>query len=177
MSNEEFRFPIGAFKAQSHYNEVDLASYIGSIEQLPPQLSNTVSILSDDQLDCPYRKGGWTVRQVVHHLADSHINSYIRYRWALTEETPTIKPYNEKRWAQLPDAIEGPIELSLKLLDALHARWVLLLKQMSQEDYLKELSHPQWKTPLSLTVMTHLYAWHGEHHLSQISNLISRKGW
>ena len=133
--------------------------------------------LTDHQLDTPYRPGGWTVRQLIHHIADSHLNSYVRFRWALTEDTPVIKAYDEKEWAELPDAQSAPIKYSLNLLKAVHGRWSLLLERMSPDDFEKELSHPEWKYNLSLNDMVQLYHWHGSHHLAHITGLIAREEW
>lgn len=135
---------------------------------MPSRLSSSVQGLGDNQLNTPYREGGWTIRQVVHHLADSHINSYVRFRLALTEDTPTIRPYEESLWAELPDAKSLPLKPSLDLLDGLHNRWTMLLRHMTEQDFQRRLLHPELGE-LSLAWMLGLYAWHGRHHLAHIN--------
>jgi hypothetical protein len=143
---------------------------------LPAQLRATVNGWTDEQLDTPYRPDGWTVRQVIHHLPDSHINSYVRYRLALTESQPTIKPYDEDAWAHLPDAQSAPVDLSLALLDALHRRWVVLLRSLKAEEWACTFQHPENGTVrLDMTLL--IYAWHGRHHLAHITRLRDRMGW
>jgi hypothetical protein len=146
------------------------------IEQAPARLRAVVAGLSDAQLDTPYRPVGWTVRQVVHHVPDSHLNSYVRFRLALTEKEPTIKPYDESRWAELTDARTAPIEISLALLESLHARWTLLLHSLKPEDFSREFRHPELGT-VSLDKNLALYAWHGRHHVAHIASLRERMGW
>ena len=136
-----------------------------------------VSGLTDAQLDTPYRPGGWTVRQVVHHVPDSHVNAYIRLKLALTEHAPTIKPYDEAKWAELDDGKSKLVEHSLALLDALHARWVFLLERMSPSDFDRKVNHPEWDTPMSLDHLLALYSWHGKHHVAHITSLRERSGW
>ncbi|MFT4565216.1 MAG: hypothetical protein ACI9FN_000166 [Saprospiraceae bacterium] len=178
MDMEKLKYPIGKFKGQLIYSfETDTLTHIEQIQSLPHRLKEVVIHLNKEQLNTPYRPEGWTVRQLIHHIADSHINSYVRYRWTLTEDIPKIKAYNEKAWATLPDASEGPIDLSLKLLEALHARWSALMGAMSEDDFKKKLAHPDWEKNLSLFLMTHMYSWHGNHHLAHITSLIQRKGW
>jgi len=177
MDLEKLRYPIGRFKPVEGSPIELVKTCVRKIEQLPVQLSQAVVHLNDDQLNTPYRPDGWTVRQVVHHVTDSHINSYVRYHWALTEVDPIIKAYEEQQWAELPDGKNAPISLSLSLLEALHKRWAYLLNEMNPEDYDRLLNHPEWKFPLSLGFMTQLYAWHGEHHLAHIISLIKRKNW
>jgi hypothetical protein len=132
--------------------------------------------LSEEQLDTPYRPGGWTVRQVVHHVPDSHMNAYVRFKLALTEEAPTIKPYAEARWAELPDTRLTPPEVSLTLLDNLHERWVNILRNMTPEDFERRLQHPE-KGLLTLDAMLSLYSWHGRHHVAHVNGLRQRMGW
>ena len=143
---------------------------------MPTALRGTVAGLTTEQLDTPYREGGWTVRQVVHHVADSHLNSMIRYKWALTEDKPTIKAYDEKLWADLPDT-KLDIVLSLNLLDAFHEKWVALLNTLSRDQLRREFYHPEAKRNMALDWMTGLYAWHGKHHVAHITNLRERMGW
>ena len=172
--NEEqpdlLRFPIGKFGGGEAFTPALIQEYVQNIASLPGLLRQAVLGLNNVQLDTPYRPGGWTVRQVVHHLADSHLNSYIRFRLALTEDNPLIKPYEEQRWAELPDAQTEPVEISLVLLEALHQRWVVLLKSLSESDWLRTFTHPvSGKT--TLIKAAGLYAWHGKHHLAHITNL------
>lgn len=162
------RYPIGRFEWTGSATDDERRTWMEELGQAPAQLRAAVEGLTEAQLDTQYRDGGWTVRQVVHHLADSHINSYVRFRLALTEETPTIKPYDEKRWAQLSDARSGPPEPSLALLDALHARWVELLRTLSTSDWEREFVHPEHGTRSTLSRTLALYAWHGRHHIAQI---------
>jgi uncharacterized damage-inducible protein DinB len=143
---------------------------------LPERLGAALSGLSDAQLDTPYREGGWTVRQLVHHIADSHLNSYVRFRLALTEDWPTIKPYDEARWAELPDARLLPIEPSLLLVESLHKRWVGLLEAMSEDDFGKGFHHPE-RGSQDLATTLALYDWHARHHTAHITGLRARKGW
>jgi uncharacterized damage-inducible protein DinB len=139
-------------------------------------LRSAVADLNEDQLATPYRPGGWNVRQVVHHLPDSHLNSYIRFRLALTEDNPVVKPYQEAAWAELHDARSAPIELSLALLESLHQRWALLLRSLSERDFARTFQHPELGQ-LTLAWNLGLYAWHGRHHLAHITNLRTNQGW
>jgi uncharacterized damage-inducible protein DinB len=171
---ENLQFPIGRFKSQAGWSEAETAENIHAIEQLPALLRKAVADLSEEQLNTPYRPGGWTVRQVVHHLADSHLNSYQRCRLALTEDRPVIKPYDEKKWAELPDALHGPVEVSLALLEALHLRWVILLRSLTPADLQRVFIHPE-SGENSLTKTISLYAWHSRHHLAHITSLRERE--
>jgi uncharacterized damage-inducible protein DinB len=149
---------------------------IEEIAEAPARLRAAVSGLSPEQLETPYREGGWTVRQVVHHLADSHLNSYARFKLALTEDEPAIKTYHEDKWAELYDARTAPIELSLSLLESLHERWVLLLKSLAEQDWVRTFRHPDLGVvPLQKNVG--LYAWHGKHHVAHVTSLRESKGW
>lgn len=160
------RYPIGKFEWPSGAPEIAKRTQaINEIEALPTQLREAVAGMTDAELDTPYREDGWTARQVVHHVADSHMNSYIRFHLALTEDSPTIKPYDEARWAELPDGKSAPIEVSLALIEALHRRWVLLLRAMTDADFAREFRHPE-RGPMRLDVTTMLYAWHGKHHVA-----------
>jgi hypothetical protein len=164
---DELKYPIGRFKLEGPVTAEQRRQWIEEIAALPAQVREAVAGLSSSQLDTPYRPGGWTIRQVIHHLADSHLNSYIRYRLALTEEQPTIKAYKEDRWAELADAKEAPVELSLTLLDSMHQRWVLLMQAMGEADWKRAFVHPE-RGVMTLETNLALYAWHGKHHLAHI---------
>ena len=170
------RFPIGKFSFPSSVTGADRAALIADIEQTPANLRKAVAGLSAQQLDMPYRDGGWTVRQVAHHVPDSHMNAYVRYKLALTEDVPTIKPYAEDRWAQLEDTKATPIEVSLVLLENLHDRWVRLLRSLGTADWKREFRHPELGL-VSLERNLALYAWHGKHHVAHITELRKRMGW
>jgi len=172
----DLQYPIGRFAWSGPNSENDRKRYMDEIEQAPARLRAAVAGLSDAQLDTPYRPGGWTVRQVVHHVPDSHLNSYVRFRLALTEKEPTIKPYDESQWAELTDARTAPIEMSLALLESLHARWILLLRGLKQSDFAREFRHPELGT-VSLDKNLALYAWHGRHHVAHITSLRERMNW
>jgi uncharacterized damage-inducible protein DinB len=172
----DLRYPIGRFEWRGESSEDDRRRYLDEIEQAPAHLRAAVAGLSDEQLDTPYRPGGWTVRQVVHHLPDSHLNSYVRFRLALTEEEPTIKPYQENHWAELIDGRTAPIEISLALLESLHRRWMLLLRSLSPADFARQFRHPELGT-VSLDRTLALYAWHGRHHVAHVMSLRERMGW
>lgn len=173
---EDLRYPIGKFSAQPTYKPQDVRERIARIASLPEKMQKAVQHLTDAQLDTPYREGGWTVRQVVHHVADSHSNAYIRVKWTLTEETPLIKAYEEKMWATTPETKEPPA-LSIALLKALHAKLVVLLGAIPFEQLKRQFTHPETQKHVSLDTMIDLYAWHGEHHLAHIENLKKRMGW
>lgn len=149
---------------------------IAEIAETPARMRKAIAGLTDSQLETPYREGGWTVRQVVHHVPDSHLNSYTRFKLALTEEHPTIRPYDEAKWAELSDSRDTPIETSLTLLESLHDRWTRLLRAMSADDYRRTLNHPD-SGVMSLDTMLTLYAWHGRHHVAHITSLRERMGW
>ena len=173
---EDTQYPIGKYEPQP-YSEKLRVDWINDIRFLPTLLENAVASLDAAQLDTPYREGGWTVQQVVHHVADSHINAYTRFKLGLTEDTPTIKPYEEKAWAELPD-VKLPINLSVTLLYALHARWVAVLESITAEEWeTKAVIHPEAGKRLTLWYLLGNYAWHGKHHVSHITSLIQRKGW
>ena len=174
----DLRYPIGPFKdhAKDHTTAEDRAALMDEIEATPARLRAAVAGLEDVQLDTPYREDGWTVRQVVHHVADSHINAYVRFRWALTEDSPVIKPYEEKGWAGLPDAMTAPVSVSLDLLEALHTRWLVLLRAMGPEDFERRLTHPE-RGELTVDVLLQHYVWHGKHHVGHITGLRGREGW
>jgi hypothetical protein len=172
---EELKYPVGAFKFGEELDSSAIEAEIRAIEELPQRLREAVKGMTDEQLDTVYRPGGWTVRQVVHHLADSHVNSYIRFRWALTEDTPDIKTYYEDRWAELPDAKTADTEVSLALLEALHRRWVILLRALTPEMYMKAFNHPE-NGRVTLKNAIALYSWHCRHHLAHIEKLKERMG-
>ncbi|MGB5647707.1 YfiT family bacillithiol transferase [Muriicola sp.] len=174
---EQLKYPIGHFVKPAIINPLLVKDWVAQMEALPVNLSDLVIPLSKEQLDTPYRAGGWTVRQVVHHLADSHHHSYIRFKWALTEDRPVIKPYLEKEWALLFDAVSAPIDLSLKHLDAVHAKLVYLLKGLSEEDLMKTFIHPVGNSETTLKENIGRYAWHGNHHLAHIQALLDRNTW
>jgi hypothetical protein len=172
---EDLRFPVGKFEKVEV--TADLRSqFINTIAELPKKLRDAVDGFSEEQLETPYRPDGWTVRQVIHHVADSHSNSLIRFKLALTEETPPIKPYLEDKWAELADSKHAPVELSLNQIDSVHGRWVLVLNSMSAEDFERNLFHPE-HGEVSLNYMLSLYDWHSRHHLAHITELKKRSGW
>ncbi|TKC18903.1 YfiT family bacillithiol transferase [Robertmurraya kyonggiensis] len=169
------RYPIGKFQVEGEITNPVVQKWIKEIEVQPEQLREAVHGLSEEQLDTPYRDGGWTVRQVVHHLADSHLNAYIRFKLALTEDNPVIKPYEEGEWAKLPDS-KMPVEVSLTLFESIHQRLVTLLTSLTLEDLEKTFVHPDSGT-ISLGRNIGMYSWHGRHHIAHITSLCSRKGW
>ncbi|MGP8252627.1 MAG: YfiT family bacillithiol transferase [Terracidiphilus sp.] len=176
MTEVDPRYPIGKFQAPESNSAAVRAAHVEILRQLPERLRAAVSGLTDALLDTPYRDGGWTVRQVVHHVADSHVNSVIRFKLALTEDWPTIKPYDEKAWAELADSKRLPIDGSLVFIEAMHARWVALLESMSESDFARGMIHPErgrWDLALTLAI----YAWHSRHHVAHITMLRERMGW
>ena len=170
------RFPVGRFAPPEVVTPEDRERFLRDIEEAPARLRRAVSGLTEAQLDTPYREGGWTVRQVVHHVPDSHVNSYMRFRLALTEEEPTIRPYLEDRWAELPDARTAPVDVSLAFLEALHRRWVLLLRSLTSEQWALRFRHPDLGI-VRLDRNLALYAWHGRHHVAHVTSLREREGW
>jgi uncharacterized damage-inducible protein DinB len=174
---EDLRFPTGKFDwSKATHTPEERKKLIDAIAEAPGRLTQAVIGLNGKQLDTPYREGGWTVRQVTHHLADSHMNSYIRFKLALTEDNPTIKPYQEAAWAELADSRVTPIDVSLALVDNLHARWVVLLRSMKADEWARKVMHPE-VGPMSLDLMLGLYAWHGAHHVAHITGLRKRNQW
>ena len=170
------RYPIGKFTFDGPINEQQRQKLIDDIEQAPAALRAAAKDLSPRQIETPYRDGGWTVRQVVHHVPESHMNAYIRFKLALTEDEPTIKPYMEDRWAVTQDIQATPLEVSLALLDSLHDRWVRLLRSLQPEDWKRTFRHPELGT-VSLEKNLALYAWHGRHHVAHITELRTRMKW
>jgi hypothetical protein len=171
------RYPIGRFTYTGPQTPAQRLDCIARVSAAPAKLRQAVAGLSDAQLDTPYRDGGWTVRQVVHHVPDSHINAYTRFRLALTEPTPTIRPYLEHRWAELADARTAPIDASLALLEALHQRWGLLLRSLTAADWSLRYMHPEHGREWALDEVLAMYAWHGEHHTAHVTRLRERMGW
>lgn len=169
------RYPIGKFEVPTDIDAAKRSAWIEAIAGTPTDMRAAVAGLTDAQLDTAYREGGWTVRQVVHHTADSHMNSFIRFKLALTEETPHIKPYDENEWAKTPE-VKDPIDDSLAILDALHRRWISLLNGMSEADFKRAFFHPD-HGPIPLDIAAALYAWHGAHHVGHITNLRRQNGW
>lgn len=173
----DLRYPIGQFTCPEIISEETKQEWIETLENFPVRLGNLVKNLSEHQLNTPYREGGWTVRQVVHHCSDSHHNSYIRFKWAMTEEEPIIKAYNEKAWAELFDTKTAPIELSLAHLKVVHAKLVYFLKGLSDIDLQRTFIHPESNDIVTLRKNIGIYAWHCNHHYTHIENLLIHKGW
>lgn len=176
MDLEELKYPMGKYELEENIDKSSIDKWIKDIESLPQKLSDAVKGLTLQQLQTPYRPDGWTVQQVIHHIADSHMNAYIRFKLALTEDKPMIKPYEEKLWAELPDTKLVEINVSLDLIKSLHQRWTALLKQLNKEQLNKEFLHPEsGMKNLKETICN--YAWHGNHHLTHITSLKKRMNW
>jgi hypothetical protein len=174
MNNEEhLRYPTGKFSPKDSYAPAEIQDNINSIEALPAKVEALIKNFSASKFDSAYREGGWTARQVLHHLADSHMNAYIRFKWTLTENTPVMKAYDEKLWAETPETRLDPV-ISINLLKALHIKWVALLKLIRQDDLMKEFTHPETKKQVRLDRLIALYAWHGEHHLGHLE-IVAKK--
>jgi hypothetical protein len=173
LTDEQMRYPIGKFEAPLSYTSNDILKWTETIRTLPGKLRNAVMGLTEAQLDTPYRTGGWTIRQVVHHLPDSHMNSLLRFKWALTEHNPAIKPYDEAGFALLAD-YKLPVEPSLKMLEAIHIRMVALFESFSEDDLDKTFHNPESKTTFTLKKAMALYAWHSEHHLAHITETVKK---
>lgn len=171
------RYPIGKFDWSAPVTARVVVDAIDELSRRPAELRRAVDGLSDEQLDTPYREGGWTLRQVVHHLPDSHLNGYVRCKLALTEDNPTIRPYHEDRWAALGDSRDTPLEVSLSLLTNLHARWVALVRGLSERDLDRTFRHPEAAIDIPLRQHLAHYAWHGRHHTAQITATVEREGW
>lgn len=177
MQNEtDLRYPIGKYVPQE-YSEALKEQWLTDIKFLPNTLEAAIQNLDESQLQTPYRDGGWTVHQLVHHVADSHINAYLRFRQGYAENTPTIKPYDEKAWAEFSDVKNLPVNISITLLYALHQRWHEFLKNFSEADWQKTLFHPEYKKQFTLWHYLGMYAWHSRHHVAHITALRERKGW
>lgn len=170
MSDEQLRYPIGKFSPKESYTNEEIRELIQRIESVPSKIEDTFKQFSPAQLETPYRPGGWTGRQVIHHIADSHMNAYIRFKWSLTENTPTIKAYDEKAWAETYEVKQDPA-LSIVLIKALHAKWVTLLLSLTNEDLQKSFMHPETGKLVRLDRLIALYAWHGEHHLGHLKSI------
>ena len=176
-SLEALRYPIGKFQFSAPISSEQVANWIDQLEHYPKQLEELVSSLSDQQLDTPYRPGGWTVRQLVHHISDSHHNSYTRFKWALTEDQPTIKPYEEKEWAKLHDSQMARLRMSLDHLRIVHTKLVYLLRGLNADELSRTFIHPDGNKVYTLTETLGHYVWHGQHHFTHIHSLCERKGW
>lgn len=174
--SEDLRFPIGKVHLVE-FSEKEKEARLADILFLPRMLEYAVLNLNDDQIQTPYREGGWTVNQVIHHVADSHMNAFIRCKLCLTEEVPTIKPYDQDRWVQTADVLNVPVNLSITLLHAMHHRWYELLKALTEEQWMRTIYHPEQKKEITLWYLLLIYAWHGKHHAAHITNLRERKGW
>lgn len=172
---EDLKYPVGKFGA-AEFNREACVGWIDDLAALPGSLEAALVGWDESKLDTPYRPDGWTVRQLVHHVADSHMNAFIRFRLALTEETPVVKTYQQDRWAELPDCTSAPAEVSLRLVRALHERWVALLRALPIEDFDRSMQHPEWGT-ITLGFLLQIYAWHGRHHVAHIEGLRRRMGW
>jgi len=173
---DDLRYPIGTFSPKRSLTEADRLACINDIAGLPSRLTLAVDGLTDAQLDTPYRDDGWTVRQVVHHLADSHTNAYVRMKLAATEANPTIRPYDEQAWAEQADSKIAPVSLSLDFIDALHRRWTWWMRSLDQAAFTRGLQHPA-SGALTVDYLLQLYAWHGNHHLAHVTNLAARNKW
>jgi uncharacterized damage-inducible protein DinB len=170
------RYPVGKFTYAGPPDEAQRGHMIREIEQTPAALRAAIKGLSPQQIETPYRESGWTVRQVIHHVPESHMNAYIRFKLGLTEDSPTIKPYEEDRWAKTGEVQSTPLEVSLTLLDSLHDRWVRLLRSLKPEEWKRSFNHPEMG-PMPLEKSLALYAWHGRHHAAHITELRKRMGW
>lgn len=174
---EQLAYPIGRFEIPVEYGAAERNKWISVLEASPKWYDYSIENLDEAQLNTPYRPGGWTVIQVIHHLADSHMNGYTRLKLALTEDNPTIKPYDEKRWAELPDVKEVPLNISITLIHALHRRWVATLRKLEAAEWERTYYHPEAGRSIPLWEMTASYAWHCRHHFEHIMKLRERMGW
>ena len=176
LTLQQLRYPLGIFQKPSEISSEMLMSWINDIEILPKLLQQAVEGLSEEQLLIPYRPDGWTIRQTINHVADSHANAFIRFKLTLTEDTPIIKPYEEQLWAELEDGKNAPVEWSLTMLEVMHKRWVMLLKSMTDQQFSKQFMHPETKHLNALRMVTGMYSWHGKHHTAHIVELRKRMG-
>jgi len=176
MNIDDLRYPTGKWIRQPSLDASGLAAMIQAIAVTPAALAASVKGLTNAQLDTPYRDGGWTPRQIVHHIADSHMNAYIRFKLGMTEDNPTIKPYDEKKWSDTIDAGQAPAELSLAIVDGVHQRWVQFMKSLDAAAFARTVQHPE-RGPMTLSDLVQLYAWHGKHHTAHITGLRQRMGW
>lgn len=176
MTSDDPRYPVGRLTLPAEWSREGRAAAIEQIAELPARMRAAVDGLDERQLDTPYREGGWTVRQVVHHVADSHMHGLMRIKLALTEREPTIKPYDENAFAALPD-MRLPVDVSLTLLDSLHARWIALYEGMREEDFTRVFFHPELGERITLERHAHMYAWHSRHHVAHVTALRQRQGW
>ena len=174
--NEDLKYPIGKYIAQP-FSEKLLGEWLIDTKNLPQHLENSILNLDEAQLNLTYRDGGWTLKQVVHHVGDSHMNAYIRFKLGLTEDNPTIKPYDEVAWAKMKDTQNLPVNISLTLLHALHARWYEILRHLHEADLSRTIFHPEHKKEMTLWFLLGMYAWHGRHHTAHITSLRERMGW
>ena len=174
---EELKYPIGRFKVPENYTQHNLEQYISIIESFPKKMKQEVGQLNEERLNTPYRPEGWTIRQVVNHCSDSHMNGFIRLKLALTEENPVIKPYLQDRWADLADSKLMPIEAALSILEGVHTRWAVVLTSINNSQWKRRYFHPEKGSDVSLKESTANYAWHCEHHLAHITRLKARMGW
>ncbi|MDT0644712.1 putative metal-dependent hydrolase [Zunongwangia sp. F363] len=174
---ELLKYPIGKMQFPQHHAMGYFEDWKQEIADFPQQLENLVKNLEESQLNTPYRPEGWTVRQVIHHLADSHMNAYLRFKWTLTEENPLIKAYDEKAFAKLPDSRKAPVQISLDYLKALHVKWIYLIENMAEADFQKTFRHPGTQAEISLLKCLAMYSWHGRHHYTHIEHLLRRRDW
>jgi uncharacterized damage-inducible protein DinB len=170
------RYPIGKYKEQP-FSGMQKKQWLSDIKYLPSVMEHVIQNMDAAQLDTPYRDGGWTVHQLVHHVADSHMNAYIRFKLGLTEENPTIKPYDENEWAKLADTTTLPVNISLTILHALHLRWYAVLQNMSDDDFRRTVYHPEKQQEITLWTLLGTYAWHGNHHVAHITSLKEQRNW
>lgn len=176
MDMSSLKYPFGKYHLARDYSEEAINGWIQTIEDFPKKITELTKNLSQEELNFTYRPDGWTIKQVVHHCADSHLNSYIRFKWTLTEDSPTIKAYFEDRWAELPDSQNDNISASLELISGLHSRWTNLLKNLSDQQLERSFTHPETGKQISLKKNISLYAWHCEHHLAHIAQALKHQG-
>jgi len=174
---EKLRYPIGKFTQPEIINKETIDSWINTIAKFPEYLKNELNKLQEKDLEQTYRSGGWTIRQLIHHCADSHMNSFIRFKLALTEDTPTIKPYKEDKWSELADSVKMPIDSSIKILEGLHQRWSVLLSSLNDSDLKKQFRNPESDKTISIETAIGIYAWHCNHHLTHIINAKKQRYW